>query len=1368
MGKRLISLLTVIVILVSMYTIPVSVEASSLDTQTKVSATLSPYEIYPIPQGQSYGGSNFTITDDVNLVIEGDIDESTRNFLNNILSSKSIHATKSDAVVSNKTNILLGINKSNGYVDTYAKANITYNALTFNKQDAYVLDIDNTSAQAGNIAIIGADTDAVYYGLATLKMIVDQMPGKNIQTVKYEDYADAKWRGFIEGFYGFPWSHEDRISLMRFGGQIKMNSYIFAPKDDPYHNSAWRTLYPAAELAKVKELVDVGHESKTQFIWAIHPGFSMINWNNYDTELNTLLTKLDQLYSVGVRQFGLFMDDISTSQSLTDKDKHVKLVTDVANWVTSKSDVKSLIYCPPYYNQAWTGESGKPYLQALRAVPANVEIMWTGKDVIGSVNVTDNQWAKNEIGRDPYIWLNYPVNGYKKNRLLLGQVEMLQPNTHNFSGIVSNPLEQAELSKVALFGVADYTWNVDDFNKEQSWVDSFKYIAPEVASEYNIIAHHMSDPSPNGRGVVFDESEKLKAKLETFLSAYSNGASVSGIGSELIGEFDQIVSAIQGFKAKNQNQNLLDEIDPWLNCLRLVVLSDKYVVQSVMALENDDKNGAWEALAKATNAMTESQKFTRAVIDDKPQIVEAGSKRLVPFANELIQKLDAKIYSSLDPTFITSLAMSSYGAPAALKNMVDGNLSTYYYNQTIQKNGDWYGIDFGKSVKVNDIAIIQGRTNTDQDIFQRGVLEYSIDGLSWTAIGEERSGYRISVKGLDMDARFVRYRLTHAGIPGGKPDLWTAVREFTVNSEYGKAGIYSNVLALAEVPVESSAEGVNLSNVSNITLEPSQYVGIKLSSIENISGITVSRSNDGAILESSKNGVEWQVVSPGSSIYPTAAYFRLVNKSDQQITFNLTSLQVKFQKLVDPVITHNYESVYEGNLASVYDGKIDAKVWFRGRQTPGRFVQVDMGGVVDVQNAAVVINDGETDYFRQGSLQLSVDGVNWETIHTFENPADISLNFPEHVAPYRYKRVQVDHKPARFIRLYTTVDRAGWLSLNEILVNEGIEKLGMESPVIQSQPLGALGNEAIYAADQQLSTYYTPIGNSLSGSLNYKVFKHTELSQIIILQSPTAISNAIVSIRDEAGWHQVGQLSQGYNVINTSAYAHVLEMKLEWSGAVQPIIHEIIPIQRDVEVVLPGVLTTVLSAPSMVAGGTPFDVQFGLKSVTQSVYAQDITVNYDPVVVTFKSVKSLKDGVKLVTMDDDTPGLIRFIVISEGPDHAVTGDAQLLELSFEAKVLAQQVMSSISVSSAILADGEGKETEAAVSSVQIQVTKENGIPGDVNQDNKVTIGDLAIVAVHYGKDSNSPDWQQVKNADVNRDGRINIEDLALVARKIVE
>ncbi|MGN7357423.1 beta-N-acetylglucosaminidase domain-containing protein [Paenibacillus sp. SAF-054] len=1373
MNRKPFSCFVALLMLMSMFSNAVGAASSTEEGAAATAAVdAGRYEVYPLPQKQTYAGTSFTITDQANLVMEQSIDEPTRNLLRRILDSKSIVYTESAAPVSTKTNIILGVKNSGGATDAYFNSKIAYDAALFSgKQDPYVLAIDKALEAKGSIALLGKDSDSVFYGLETLKMIFGQLQGKTIQSVKYEDYADSKWRGFIEGFYGFPWSYDDRKSLMRFGGDIKMNSYIFGPKDDPYHNGSWRTPYPAAELAKIKELVDVGEESKTKFVWAIHPG--SINWNSYDSDLQKMLAKFEQLYGIGVRQFGLFLDDISTSQSLIDKDKHVKLVTDAANWAASKGDVKPLIYCPPFYNQAWTGNEGKPYLQAFRNVPANVEIMWTGKDVIGGVNEAENQWVKNEIGRDPYIWFNYPVNGYKKNRLLLGQVPLLTPGTHNFSGIVSNPLEQAELSKVALFGVADYAWNVDDFNAEKSWLDSFKHIAPEAPDEYRTIAYHMSDPSPNGRGVQLGESENLREKLNAFLSSYANGSTTEAQAAALITEFDSILNAIQGFKSKISNPNLQDEIAPWLNSLDFVVQADKHAVQSVMALQKGSTNTAWESLAKAANAMSESTKFTREVINAKPEVVEAGAKRLVPFATELIQKLDAKIYGSLDPEYTAAIPVSSYGSRPDLVKILDNDPSTYAYIQTKQVNGDWYGIDFGKSIIVNDIDIIQGRSDTDHDIFQRGVLEHSLDGQNWTAIGGERSGYRVAVNGLDLSARYVRYRLTHAGIPGGKPDLWTAVREFTVNKNSGKTAVYTNVAGFANTPVLSTSTSAELSGVNGVTLKPAEFIGIRLSSIEQITGLTLQRSSNAATLEFSENGVEWKAVAPGSSVYPEAAYVRLINKGTQPLTFDLTKLLLQFQKFTDPVVTHNYEGVYAGSLEALFDGKLDAKVWLKGRQTPGRYVQVDMGGVVSVQNAAVVMNDGEGDYFRQGELQLSVDGTNWESIHTFSQPGSREGNFPILEAPYRIMRVQVDNKPARYVRLYTTVDNAGWLALNEIMINEGIPRPGTVNPVISAQPAGEPGNEAGAAADRKLSTYYKPQGNGQPGSLHYKLFKNTRLGRLIILQSPSSISGAAVSIRDEAGWHPAGQLTAAYNAIDTSTYDHVLELKLEWSGGVNPAIHEVIAVPRAGNggvVNPPGEEAAELTAPAAVAAGSAFNVTLGLRSVNTPVYAQDIMVSYDPEVMQFTEAKSLLEGNRLLEIKKDVPGTLRFISASEGPGRGIEGDKSLYEMNFLARSLTETKTGTVRITKASLGDGEGKEIEAGTDSVQVQVEPAAGpgSDGDVNGDGKVSIGDLGIIAANYGKDAASPDWQQVKRADVNGDGRIDLLDLATVARKMSE
>lgn len=55
----------------------------------------------------------------------------------------------------------------------------------------------------------------------------------------------------------------------------------------------------------------------------------------------------------------------------------------------------------------------------------------------------------------------------------------------------------------------------------------------------------------------------------------------------------------------------------------------------------------------------------------------------------------------------------------------------------------------------------------------------------------------------------------------------------------------------------------------------------------------------------------------------------------------------------------------------------------------------------------------------------------------------------------------------------------------------------------------------------------------------------------------------------------------------------------------------------------------------------------------------------------------------------------------------------------------------------------------------------------MNHDNKITVGDLAIVAYSYGKSSSDPNWQQFQKADLNHDGKVDIEDLALLARLIL-
>ena len=56
---------------------------------------------------------------------------------------------------------------------------------------------------------------------------------------------------------------------------------------------------------------------------------------------------------------------------------------------------------------------------------------------------------------------------------------------------------------------------------------------------------------------------------------------------------------------------------------------------------------------------------------------------------------------------------------------------------------------------------------------------------------------------------------------------------------------------------------------------------------------------------------------------------------------------------------------------------------------------------------------------------------------------------------------------------------------------------------------------------------------------------------------------------------------------------------------------------------------------------------------------------------------------------------------------------------------------------------------------------------DINNDGVIDVGDLAIVAYYYGKNSESADWNEAKIADMN-DNVIDISDLAFVATNIEE
>lgn len=335
-----------------------------------------------------------------------------------------------------------------------------------------------------SIVIAGADARGTFYGVQTLAQMVRQ---GDLSICTIQDYPDIAFRGVVEGFYGTPWRHEARMHQIEFYGKNKMNTYIYGPKDDPYHSSPnWRKPYPEKEAAQIHELIEQATRHEVNFVWAIHPGKD-IKWT--DADRDALIQKFEAMYQLGVRSFAVFFDDISGDG--TDPVRQAELLNYIDNhFIQKKHDVSPLVMCPTEYNKSWSNVKGG-YLTTLgEKLNPSIHVMWTGDRVIACIDKPTLDWINPLIKRKAYIWWNFPVNDYVRDHLLLGPVYGNAKGIQNdMSGFVSNPMEHAESSKISLYSVADYTWNLDTYDSIPSWKHAIQDLLPQNPPIWKPLPH---------------------------------------------------------------------------------------------------------------------------------------------------------------------------------------------------------------------------------------------------------------------------------------------------------------------------------------------------------------------------------------------------------------------------------------------------------------------------------------------------------------------------------------------------------------------------------------------------------------------------------------------------------------------------------------------------------------------------------------------------------------------------------------------------------------------------------------------------------------------------------------------------------------
>ncbi|MBE9374070.1 beta-N-acetylglucosaminidase domain-containing protein [Saccharopolyspora sp. HNM0983] len=405
------------------------------------------------------------------------------------------------------------------------------------------------TADADPQVVIGAQESAgAYYGVQTLRQLTS--PGR-IAGVAVQDSPKMPVRGAIEGFYGPPWSHQDRLDQLAFYGDAKLNSYVYAPKDDPYHRERWREPYPEPEFDQVRDLIAQAGRHHVKFTFALSPGTSICYSD--DADVRALLDKLEAVRAAGVHDFSIPLDDISyTSWNCAGDERAYgppsqeaagRAQADLLNrvqreFVDAHPDVSPLQTVSTEYSDL----DDSPYKQRIREqLDERVLMMWTGDGVIPERITTDDARAAEQVwGRRLLLWDNYPVNDFdgSEGRLMLGPYAEREPGLGDeLAGDVVNPMNQAAASKVVELGAADFAWNDEDFDPQRAWRAAADYLAgqrfaggdpglranPDTAAALLVFfdLEHMA-PVANGSAWL-PPAPELAGRLDEFRSAWEDG-----------------------------------------------------------------------------------------------------------------------------------------------------------------------------------------------------------------------------------------------------------------------------------------------------------------------------------------------------------------------------------------------------------------------------------------------------------------------------------------------------------------------------------------------------------------------------------------------------------------------------------------------------------------------------------------------------------------------------------------------------------------------------------------------------------------------------------------------------------------------------
>ena len=306
-------------------------------------------------------------------------------------------------------------------------------------------------------------------------------------------------------------------------------------------------------------------------------------------------------------------------------------------------------------------------------------------------------------------------------------------------GIMLNPMQQSEPSKVAIFGNASYAWNIwetkeeaeEIWNASFSFVDHNSAISNEASDALREMSKHMINQAMDSRVTALQESVVLKEQLNAFKEKLEAETLTAADVDAMIEEFELLQEAAKTYRASG-NEAIKEQIVYWLDCWDDTTEAAIAYLNGVKSDLEGDVSAVINYNTAGKTAFDQSKTHDFLYVDHQ-EYAEVGVQHIVPFINTLAEYVSAKAETAINPDkviqkFITSRKDTPEGAK---ENLFDGDESTkvIYKNPNSLSKDDYIGVEYNKMIDVDSIRFVLG---TGKDHFEHAKLQYMEEDGTWT------------------------------------------------------------------------------------------------------------------------------------------------------------------------------------------------------------------------------------------------------------------------------------------------------------------------------------------------------------------------------------------------------------------------------------------------------------------------------------------------------------------------------------------------------------------------------------------------------------------------------------------------------------